>query len=235
MEKTFNVTGICYPEENYKENIHMKTLIFDLGMVLVHFRWRDFLTDMGYEGEKKEGLARAMFKNPLWTEFDRGVMGDENVIAQMKLEAPQYEEDIARIWQKENFTNICHPFDYSEELIRTLHAMGFKIYVLSNYGRTLLGLNREKYTFLNYVDGGVFSWEVNLLKPDDAIYQALIEKYGIDPGNAVFFDDVEANCEGARRAGITAVQVSDGLRSILDGLREECGIELPAMEKYLKD
>ena len=56
----------------------MKTLIFDLGMVLVHFRWREFLTDMGYEGEKKEGLAKAMFQNPLWQEFDRGVMGDAN-------------------------------------------------------------------------------------------------------------------------------------------------------------
>ena len=213
----------------------MKALIFDLGMVLIHFRWRDFLTDMGYAGEKKEGLARAMFQNPLWTEFDRGVMGDENVIAQMQLESPQYAEDIERIWQKENFVNICHPFDYSEELIRTLHEMGYKIYVLSNYGKTLLGLNRTKYTFLNYVDGGVFSCDVKLLKPDDAIYQELIEKYGIDPENAVFFDDLEANCEGARRAGITAVQVTDGLRSILDGLREECGVELPAMERYLKD
>ena len=76
---------------------------------------------------------------------------------------------------------------------------------------------------------------LKLLKPDDAIYQELIEKYGIDPENAVFFDDLEANCEGARRAGITAVQVTDGLRSILDGLREECGVELPAMERYLKD
>ena len=47
----------------------MKTLIFDLGMVLVHFRWREFLTDMGYEGEKKEGLAKAMFQNPLWQDF----------------------------------------------------------------------------------------------------------------------------------------------------------------------
>lgn len=62
----------------------MKTLIFDLGMVLVHFRWREFLTDMGYEGERKDGLAKAMFQNPLWQEFDRGVMGDANVIAEMK-------------------------------------------------------------------------------------------------------------------------------------------------------
>lgn len=49
----------------------------------------------------------------------------------------------------------------------------------------------------------------------------------------MFFDDVAENCEGARRAGITAVQVTDGLRSILDGLKKECGVELPQMEKYL--
>lgn len=211
----------------------MKTLIFDLGMVLIHFRWRDFLTDMGYEEEEKEGIARAIFQNPLWNEFDWGVMGDENVIAQMKLEAPRYAEEIDRIWQKENFGNVCHPFAYAEELIRTLHEMGYKVYALSNYGETLLGLNRKKYTFLNYMDGGVFSYDVKLMKPDDAIYQALLEKYHIAPENAVFFDDVAENCEGARRAGITAVQVTDGLSSILDGLKKECGVELPQMEKYL--
>ena len=37
----------------------MKALIFDLGMVLIHFRWRDFLTDMGYEGEKKRGTCES--------------------------------------------------------------------------------------------------------------------------------------------------------------------------------
>lgn len=211
----------------------MKTLIFDVGAVLAHFRWREFLTDRGYEGEKKEGLAKAMFQNPLWTEFDRGAMGDANVIAEMKKEYPQYAKDIDRIWQKENFCNICRPFAYSEELLRTLHEMGYKIYILSNYGKTLLGLNRKKYTFLDYVDGGVFSWEVNLLKPDAAIYETLIVRCGIDPENAVFFDDMAENCEGARKAGITAVQVTDGLASILEGLKNECGIQIPQMEKYL--
>lgn len=211
----------------------MKTLIFDIGGVLAHFRWREFLTDMGYEGEKKEGLAKAMFQNPLWTQFDLGVMGDANVIAQMKQESPQYAEDIERIWKKENFCNICHPFAYSEDLLRTLHEMGCKIYILSNYGETLLGLNRKKYTFLDYTDGGVFSYEVKLLKPDDAIYETLIKRCGINPKNAVFFDDLAENCEGARRAGITAVQVTDGLASILKGLKKECGIQIPQMEKYL--
>ena len=43
----------------------MKTLIFDLGMVLVDFRWKAFLEDLGYDEDQVENLAGAVFKNPL--------------------------------------------------------------------------------------------------------------------------------------------------------------------------
>lgn len=39
----------------------MKKIIFDMGMVLVDFRWESFLEELGYHGEKKERLAKAVF------------------------------------------------------------------------------------------------------------------------------------------------------------------------------
>lgn len=209
----------------------MNTLIFDMGMVLVDYRWKAFLKDLGYEGEKFNKVGNAVFNNPLWQQFDQGVMGDENVIAQMKKESPECAADIDRIW--ENFRYVCQPYAYSEEMIRTLHEMGYKIYILSNYGKTLLNLDREDFTFLDYVDGGIFSYEVKQVKPNDDIYETLLSKYDICPETAIFFDDMAANCESARRRGITAVEVR-GLSSILDGLKEHCHIELPEIhDKYL--
>ncbi|MCI5503253.1 MAG: HAD family phosphatase [Anaerobutyricum sp.] len=202
----------------------MKTLIFDLGMVLVDFRWKAFLEDLGYDEDQVENLAGAVFKNPLWQQFDWGIMGDENVLAQMKLEAPKYETDIERIW--DNFRYVCQPYSYSEELIRTLHEKGYKIYFLSNYGETLFHRGKQDYAFFKYLDGGVFSYEVQQMKPNDDIYQTLLDRYHIDPENALFFDDTLENCEAARANGITAVQVK-GLESILDGLLEHCQEELP--------
>ena len=181
----------------------MKTLIFDLGMVLVDFRWKAFLEDLGYDEDQVENLAGAVFKNPLWQQFDWGIMGDENVLAQMKLEAPKYETDIERIW--DNFRYVCQPYSYSEELIRTLHEKGYKIYFLSNYGETLFHRGKQDYAFFKYLDGGVFSYEVQLIKPDRWIYEELLRRYQICPEEAVFFDDSLPNIETACSLGIHGI------------------------------
>ena len=190
-----------------------------MGMVLVDFRWKELLKEMGYEGAEAKKIGEAVFANPLWEEFDRGVWEDEKIIAAMKEKAPEVSEAIDKIWQPDNFKNICAPFDYSEELLKKLHEAGCKIYILSNYGKRLFSLDKEMFTFLNYVDGGIISAKVQQMKPDAAIYETLLSKYDIDPEDAVFFDDRRENCEAARKLGITAVEV-DGYQTIIDGLKK---------------
>ena len=197
----------------------MKTVIFDMGMVLVDFRWKELLKEMGYEGAEAKKIGEAVFANPLWEEFDRGVWEDEKIIAAMKEKTPEVSEAIDKIWQPDNFKNICAPFDYSEELLKKLHEAGCKIYILSNYGKRLFSLDKEMFTFLNYVDGGIISAKVQQMKPDAAIYETLLSKYDIDPEDAVFFDDRRENCEAARKLGITAVEV-DGYQIIIEGLKK---------------
>ena len=197
----------------------MKTVIFDMGMVLVDFRWKELLKEMGYEGAEAKKIGEAVFANPLWEEFDRGVWEDEKIIAAMKEKTPEVSEAIDKIWQPDNFKNTCAPFDYSEELLKKLHEAGCKIYILSNYGKRLFSLDKEMFTFLNYVDGGIISAKVQQMKPDAAIYETLLSKYDIDPEDAVFFDDRRENCEAARKLGITAVEV-DGYQTIIEGLKK---------------
>ena len=197
----------------------MKTVIFDMGMVLVDFRWKELLKEMGYEGAEAKKIGEAVFANPLWEEFDRGVWEDEKIIAAMKEKTPEVSEAIDKIWQSDNFKNTCAPFDYSEELLKKLHEAGCKIYILSNYGKRLFSLDKEMFTFLNYVDGGIISAKVQQMKPDAAIYETLLSIYDIDPEDAVFFDDRRENCEAARKLGITAVEV-DGYQTIIEGLKK---------------
>ena len=65
--------------------------------------------------------------------------------------------------------------------------------------------SKEKLDFLGYFNGGVFSWEERCMKPDDRIYQILIDRYRLAPKKCLFFDDRPENVEGARRAGMKAV------------------------------
>jgi len=59
--------------------------------------------------------------------------------------------------------------------------------------------------FVQYMDGGIFSFELNLIKPDAAIYHALLERYQLNPDECVFFDDVEKNVKAACEVGIHGV------------------------------
>ncbi len=52
----------------------------------------------------------------------------------------------------------------------------------------------------------VLSYEVKSLKPDPKIYQRAIELAGVPAANIFYVDDVPGHVEGARRAGIDAVQ-----------------------------
>jgi sugar phosphate isomerase/epimerase len=61
----------------------IKNIVFDVGMVLVDFKWRQVMADVGCTEEEIETIAAVMVNSLFWNELDRGVMDEEDVIAQM--------------------------------------------------------------------------------------------------------------------------------------------------------
>ena len=48
-----------------------KNLVFDIGGVLLGFRWHDMLTDdFGLAPDKADRFGHTIFGDPLWLEFD---------------------------------------------------------------------------------------------------------------------------------------------------------------------
>jgi Predicted hydrolase (HAD superfamily) len=56
-----------------------------------------------------------------------------------------------------------------------------------------------------YFDTVFYSYEMKMRKPNDNIYEEVIQSAGIDLGNMVFFDDNELNIETAKKLGWNAV------------------------------
>ena len=60
--------------------------------------------------------------------------------------------------------------------------------------------------FIALADAMVISGEEKMFKPQRRIYDLLRERIGLPAEELCFIDDVESNCDGARRAGWHAVQ-----------------------------
>lgn len=89
------------------------------------------------------------------------------------------------------------------DLVDEVRHQGQPVAVLSNDGSSLRDYI-EEHNITKHFDQIFISGEIGYMKPDERIYQHAIEELGFEPSEVIFFDDRQANVEGARRAGLQA-------------------------------
>lgn len=91
------------------------------------------------------------------------------------------------------------------DYIRSLRP-AYKTGLLSNAFSNLRHVVCDVWEFGDAFDAMVISAEVGMMKPDAAIYHLAAERLGVQPGEAVFVDDMPRNVDGARAAGMHSIQ-----------------------------
>lgn len=120
-------------------------------------------------------------------------------------------------------------------MLRRMRMAGFRIFVLSNTNPVMFNtwldraFRQEGGTINDYFDGIVVSYEELMCKPDVAIFETLMRRYGLNPSETLMLDDSEKNCRAAAEAGAHAFQVGktadDDMLAICGALLEAKGEE----------
>ena len=95
------------------------------------------------------------------------------------------------------------------ELVKELKDKGFHVYGLTNWSCETFNQVRYVYPIFALMEDMVVSGEEHLLKPDEAIFRRLLEKFSLKAEECLFIDDNLANVEGARKAGLHAIRFQD--------------------------
>lgn len=183
----------------------IKNIIFDVGDVLLEYRWRDMLTDYGLSLEEAERLGQTMFSDPLWRLWDMGTVPDEEIIREYGQRYPGDGEIIRWFMTHGEYMHVRRPLVW--EQVHRLKEKGYGIYILSNYSESLFRKHTEGASFLEDADGAVVSYQIHIAKPSEGIYRYLLQKYHLLAQECLFFDDREENTQAARDLGIEAVTV----------------------------
>lgn len=186
----------------------IKNIIFDVGNVLVDFRYRDYMKELGFSDSLCKEIEDNIVTNELWNEFDKGVMSDEEFFGLIRQQLPERKDEVQLFFDK--IEGICAPFDYVEDWLSSIKAAGYKIYILSNYPVSVWEKHEKTiFKFMPYIDGKIVSGYEKLIKPDPAIYKLLFERYNLDPKECIFFDDRIKNVMAARELGVRAIEFTD--------------------------
>lgn len=185
----------------------INTIIFDIGNVLLDFDYMKQFRRL-FDEETAQDIANISIRKPeVWVEMDRGVLSYNEAVNLVIEGAPHLEKEIRLAIQE--LYNHVDSFPYAVDWVKSLKEKGYQIYILSNYGEKPFADSKVHMPFLQYVDGQLISYEIQEVKPNTAIYQAICDRFAIDPSKAVFIDDSAANIAGAKAFGLNTIHFNN--------------------------
>ena len=184
-----------------------KNIIFDVGDVLLDYRWQQMLMDYGLDESEAYRVGRELFDDPdgLWHEYDLGVKSQEEIIQEFEQKYPKDAEVIRWFISHGEYMHVARPAIW--KLVHQLKEAGYHLYILSNYPEILFKKHTQYADFMDDMEGMVVSYMLHVGKPERIVYQTLCDRYGLNKEECLFFDDRAENVQGAIDFGMRAKRV----------------------------
>ena len=185
--------------------MNIKAIVFDYGQVISLPQDQKMMEEI----VRRIGVESEEFKSVLWTlrgDYDRGIISARDYFKKVLSHFDVYLNDKSidelveldsMSWKNVNPETVL--------LMEEIKKAGYLLGILSNMPQNFLSWARENISAFSLPHVSVFSCEVKLIKPEEAIYRKLLSLLSVEAEELVFFDDKINNIEGARVLGIEAV------------------------------
>ena len=158
---------------------------------------------------RRIGVECGEFESVLWalrSEYDRGTISARDYYKKVLSHFGVYLDDESVDELVELDSSSWKNIDPETVLLmEEIKKAGYLLGILSNMPMDFLFWARENLPVFSLPHASVFSCEVHLVKPEEAIYRKMLSLLGVEAGELVFFDDKIDNVEGARALGIEAI------------------------------
>ena len=202
----------------------IEVVVSDFGGVLTSPLIQSFMAFQDQTGITTETLGKAMQaaaaaegENPLFA-MERGEISETVFLEKLTVQLEPllgHPPEMHRF--KEIYFEALQPNPEMIDLMRALKAAGYRMAMLTNNVQEWEPLWRSMLPVDEIFETVVDSGFVGCRKPESRIYELTLDRVGSPPAQrCLFVDDVEVNCEGARKAGMTAVHFQGNEQAIAD-------------------
>lgn len=189
-------------------NLHppIEALLFDLGGVVIDIDFGRVFADWARFSPYPATDMPARFQfDGTYHRYERAEVSDADFFDHVRrvLSMDADDEQIRAGW---NAVFI----DQNNEVLQMIASMAGRLphYAFTNTSAShQLAWSTRYPDVVNAFDRIFSSAEMGLRKPERAAFDAVVDGIGCDPDRILFFDDMLANVDGARVAGLQAVHV----------------------------
>ncbi len=185
----------------------IRTCLFDMGNVLVHFSHERMCAQIGalcnHDGPS---VREKLFGTGLQHDFERGRITEAEMHQRMQI-AVGREMDFGALVRASSDI-----FTLNESIVPVLDALkarGHRLVLLSNTSISHLNWVRQQYDVLERFDHLVTSYEAGAIKPEPPIFEAALAAAQCEPHECFYTDDIIEYIQTARTYGIDAEVFTD--------------------------
>lgn len=196
------------------------TVIFDLGGVLIDWN-PDYVFKTIFENEEEKKWFFDNICTSDWNEEQDAGRSLKEATEELVTKFPDHEPNIRAFYDRWE-EMLGGPIEGTVEVLKDLRSREeLKLYALTNWSAETFPVALERYDFLHWFDGRLVSGEEKTRKPFVDIYEKLIQRFNINPTEAVYIDDNMRNLHPARELGMhiihfkSAEQLKEELNEIL--------------------
>lgn len=202
----------------------IKNIVFDIGGVILDISDDVVIKFLNKKPEEVKKITKIIYKDKRWNECLLGNITQQEYMKDLILEFPEYKIEIETILGIKYQENVLPIIKETLNIMYKLKEKNYKIYFLSNFTEASYYYMKDKLKIIDDFDGGIFSWKEHLIKPNEAIYELLINRYNLNKEETIFFDDTLKNIEVANKLGIKSVQIKEKdsiVNTILSSIKDE--------------
>jgi 2-haloacid dehalogenase len=178
-----------------------KAVIFDVGKVLFDWEPRYLYERLIGDDRALEAFLANVVTHEWHFQHDAGrpfAETSEELIAQF----PEHEA-LIRAWGPRFDETIRGPIPGMAEIVTDLDAAGVPLFAITNFsGEFWRAWAPQHDDLFGRFRDIVVSGDEKLVKPNPAIYRLALDRFGLEPQDAVFVDDNAANIHAANALGI---------------------------------
>lgn len=183
-------------------------VLFDLGNVLVRIHPEAFLGTLGIDTpENRKVYGPKVIE--IVKRYERGGDSTEQYFSRLEglLNHGEYHFEQKAI-ERAMLSVIGEPIEGMEKLVERV-AAGNRVGLLSNTNPLHYHLCLENLPVLRHIAVHFLSYQLLALKPEPALYHAVIEAIELPAEEILFIDDIEENIAAARDAGMQGIRFTE--------------------------
>ncbi len=198
----------------------IKTIIFDLGRVLVDIdmtSFNNFFANLN--SNNSDDKLQKIMSHELMRQWGRGEINPSEFHQHL---CQRFDLKLAFEEFRQNWCDIFREMPGMEQLVAEL-AEKYPLGLLSDTDPLHWNFVKENYPILLHFKKPALSFEIHVTKPDRQAFLTAAKMNNTPPENCLFIDDLQKNIEGAQSAGLQAIQFKDA-KKLRQTLKEKYGI-----------